>query len=355
MSKGDPTPDKKDYAAMNEIAENQAASSRENTAYQTYANRPTQNTPWGRVSWDSTVGTDPATGAPITEWTQNLSLPSSARRALDLQQYADRQRSQLGANQSNYALNKLGTAPRWDNLGDYAGYQPGQLQEGLDYSGAYEVGDPDRYRSEAENNAYESMTRRLDPQWEQSEQAAEVQLRNQGLAPGDEAYNAAKDNLMRAKNDAYGGAALNAFRAGGDEASRMQGLDMARRGMDTGEINQMGQFGRQGVLGQAGLDRDSANYENQLRQQKIAEQAQIRGMTLNEMNALLTGAQVGTPSMPGFNTSQRSDTTDYMGGAGMAQDNALNSYNAKAGAMEGLMKGFGSAATGGVDLWKAFG
>ncbi|MBU90821.1 MAG: hypothetical protein CL475_00165, partial [Acidobacteria bacterium] len=37
-----------------------------------------------------------------------------------------------------------------------------------------------------------------------------------------------------------------------------------------------------------------------LRQQAIAEEAQRRGMSINEMNALMTGQQVATPQMPQF-------------------------------------------------------
>ena len=36
----------------------------------------------------------------------------------------------------------------------------------------------------------------------------------------------------------------------------------------------------------------ASQYQNQLRQQAIAEEAQRRNMSLNEMNALLTGQQV---------------------------------------------------------------
>jgi SOS response regulatory protein OraA/RecX len=35
----------------------------------------------------------------------------------------------------------------------------------------------------------------------------------------------------------------------------------------------------------------SANYQNQLRQQQIAEDMQRRGYSLNEINAILTGQQ----------------------------------------------------------------
>ena len=44
----------------------------------------------------------------------------------------------------------------------------------------------------------------------------------------------------------------------------------------------------------------AANYANALRQQQIGEAMGRRGQSLNEINALLSGQQVGMPQMPTF-------------------------------------------------------
>jgi len=65
------------------------------TNAQTYANRPTQNTPWGSVTWDTQQAIDPATGKPVTKWTQNYNLTPEAQKALDSQMQIQQGRSDL--------------------------------------------------------------------------------------------------------------------------------------------------------------------------------------------------------------------------------------------------------------------
>lgn len=73
----------------------------------------------------------------------------------------------------------------------------------------------------------------------------------------------------------------------------------------------------------------AAEYQNRLRQQAISEEAMRRGMSLNEMNALLTGAQVQTPQMPGFNTATMGQAPQLLQAAGMQ-----GNYNMQAAQME---------------------
>ena len=65
-------------------------------------------------------------------------------------------------------------------------------------------------------------------------------------------------------------------------------------------------------LGQA---KTMAEYANKLRQSGMAEEMQKRGFSLNEINAIISGQQVAMPNMPGFESAQRSETTDYSGAA----------------------------------------
>lgn len=66
-------------------------------------------------------------------------------------------------------------------------------------------------------------------------------------------------------------------------------------------------------------------YQDTLRQRQIAEEMQRRGMSLNEMNALLTGQQVSSPQMPGFQNASRAETANLLGAA-----QATGNYNMNA-------------------------
>ena len=135
-------------------AQQQAAASRELTDVQNWANRPTQNTPWGSTSWSAQAGTDPATGKPITQWTQNTTLAPELKSALDDQLSIQSGKSDLAqgfmgrvANEFSQPFNwstlpqmaSLGQAPSVNaDVGDYSrglrtGMNPmmGQVQRGL--------------------------------------------------------------------------------------------------------------------------------------------------------------------------------------------------------------------------------
>jgi hypothetical protein len=58
-----------------------------------------------------------------------------------------------------------------------------------------------------------------------------------------------------------------------------------------------------------------AGYQNQLRQQQIAEALQQRGQSLNEANALLSGQQVSSPQFANFAQAGQSQTPDLLGAA----------------------------------------
>jgi hypothetical protein len=105
----------------------------------------------------------------------------------------------------------------------------------------------------------------------------------------------------------------------------------------------------QALAQQQGLQQNFANFENALRQQAIAEQMQRRGMSLNEMNALLSGQQVQMPQMPSFNAAGRAETPNILGATQMGYDAALGAYNAQQAQGANMLGGLfslGSAALG---------
>ena len=137
-------------------------------------------------------------------------------------------------------------------------------------------------------------------QWQQS---TESRLWNQGLRPGDEAYDAAMANMERARTDAYQTAMDQSIAGGGAEMERGFGMDLRRR------------------------------------QQALSEALKRRGTTLNEISALTSGAQVQTPDMPGFQASGRVAGADLTGAAAAGQRAAWDRYSAEQAEDQGLWSG----------------
>jgi hypothetical protein len=243
----------------------------------------------------------------------------------------------------------------------------------------------------------DQLMQRMQPVHNYQQQQLETRLANQGFTQGSEAYNRALTELQqRQANERF-----NALDQAGNEAQRLFGMQMGARqqafnedvtggnfynqaanqafnqGLQAGQFrNQaIGQDYSQGLgsaqfqnqaLGQAqaldlarmqaqnqalaqgyGLNQQFADAQNRLRQQAIAEQMQRRGMSLNEMNALLSGQQVSMPNMPSFAAAQRSETPNILGATQMGYDAALgaaNAQNAAFGNLLGAGAQLGSAA-----------
>jgi len=82
-------------------------------------------------------------------------------------------------------------------------------------------------------------------------------------------------------------------------------------------------------------------WQQNLREKAIAEEMQRRGFSLNEINALISGQQVGMPEMPGFSQASRSETPDIVGATDMGYQANLGQSNAS-NAMFGNVLGFGA-------------
>lgn len=308
------TPDAPDYKGA---AEEQAKSSADVTRQQTYANRPTQTTPWGSVEWGTEAGIDPSTGEPVTQWNQNLTLNPQSQSALDDQMQMQAQRSGLAGGM-------------YDQMADEFG-QPIDFASARGLQDAPDAGQFDssqRYAQDAEDAIYGQYERRAEPRMAQQKAAMETQLRNQGLTPGTEAYDYQLDQLMQQQEDSRMGAQYQATMGAGAEAQRFLGMDMSSQG----------QSFQQGIQG--------AGFGNTVRQQQISEEMQRRGYTLNEINAILTGQQVQTPQMPGFNTASKSESTQYNAAAQNQGQADLDRFNAEQMAMQGMMSGVGAIGGG---------
>ena len=98
---------------------------------------------------------------------------------------------------------------------------------------------------------------RLDPRFAREAEQLEIKLRNQGLRPGDQAYEAEMERLNQAKTDAY-------------ERARLGAVEMGRAEAD--------QLWNQQVRGN--------ELANALRTQQIQEYLAKRQFSLGEMQAL---------------------------------------------------------------------
>lgn len=233
---------------------------------QTQANRPNQYNPWGSVEWSQDDKGN---------WTQNQTLAGDAQSALDSQLAMQKGKSEQALGMMGRLENEYGQAMDFAKYGD---------QTGLEY-------DPTELRQRAEDASYARATSRLDPRFEQEGESLEVKLRNRGLTEGDAAFDSAMQNFNMSKEDAYSNAQNQAVTQGRGEAAQ--------------------DFSQQ---------KGMADYSNQLRQNAMKEEMQQRGMSLNEINAIMSGQQVQTPNFEGFNTAGRSQGVDYSGALQSSSD-----------------------------------
>lgn len=322
-------------------AQQTAQSSANTTEAQTVANRPNVNTPWSQQTWQAQPVFDPTTGTYVNQWTSNTNLVPQAQTALN---------SQLGT-QENISANadklsgQQNTSPLdWSsfqslNAGPQAqNYNLPTLQSNIDMSGVNPVNNSNTYANNAANAAYQQYTNRNQPLQQTALTQKDTQLRNQGLAPGDEAYDTAMRNLQNQQSDANTQADLGATQFGIQGGQIMQGEDLAAN------QNAFGQAGTQATFANSaaqstlqnqlsagaqtfGQGTSQANLQNQLRQQQIAEDMQNRGFTTNEINAMLTGQQVQTGPQPSFNAAGASMPTNYSTAAQNAYGANLNASN----------------------------
>jgi len=177
------------------------------------------------------------------------------------------------------------------------------------------------------------------------------QFRNQAIGQGFNQALGAGQFGNQAQSQLYGqlmGQADLANRAGQQSFSQdlasgqfgNQAMNQAQN-LDINRMQAMNQAQQQ----QFGQNMQYANMMNQLRQQAIAEQQQRRGMSLNEMNALLTGQQVGMPQMPRFNASGVAETPQLLNAANMQYQAGMDAFNAQQQGITNTMGGLSSLAS----------
>lgn len=142
-------------------------------------------TPLGTQKWSQT-GTTTVPGA---EGNAPVDVPTYAQTVSMTPEGQDLYNKQLGLSKGLLNLGQGSLDQTTQNLS-----APQQ------YSGLNDLAD----------QSYAAQTSRLDPQWQQASTSQETKLVNQGLRPGDEAYDNAMRTFNQGKNDAYTQARLAA-------------------------------------------------------------------------------------------------------------------------------------------------
>lgn len=333
-----------------QAAEQTAASSAAVTNQQTWANRANQVTPWGTQTWSSSPTIDPATGQRVAQWTQTTTLSPAQQQALDSQQAIDQQRSDIAQNLMGRVQQEYSTPMDWGQLTSFQnaptagnsqavtnpmGFNPSSIDTSLNnlQTGA-------QNSSNAANAAYAQATSRLDPQWQHQQQDLETQLANQGISQNSDAYSRAMQQFQQQKTDAYNQANMSAIQAGVNQGQVQFGEDLSKSQQQLANTVQQQQLnlgqqqqGFQQQLAAQGQNYNqqlqSGTFNNQLRNQQLTDAMTQRGFSLNEIQALLNGQQIGMPSFSGYNTANASQATDYSGAAQNQYSAAMDAYNAQ--------------------------
>lgn len=329
-----------DYAAL---AKQQAQDSRDTAQFNSELNRVNQYTPDGSLTWSSTMGPD---GKPM--WSQTTSLSPEQQKLYDTnsqlsQQYLDTAKSAVdrvastmssgldmsgipktqylgGSGGTSAKVNmpyaSLGAGPQFQSQLEAPGAMPtapslssasgGSIQRDFDTSKVRalngNVDDASRKRVE------EAIMSRLNPQYQQDEQALRTRLLNSGIEVGTDAYNREMANFGQKMNDAR----MQAVLAGGQEESRQVGLNASLQGQEFNQAYQKGKFGQ---------DADAAMAANALQAAGINNSAAL-GMYQAQLGAQNQRFSQGLAAGNFYNNAQQQQFDNRLTGANFANNAA---------------------------------
>ena len=299
----------------------------------TWAQRPNQQGPWGSTTWGTESVIDPATGKPVTKWTQNTQLNPQDQAMLD-------QQRGIQGGLWNQAQQNMQNPMDWGGFQDW-GQTPegGNIQDQFDFSNLQDVQGSQEQRQRAEDAVYGRLQSRLDPQWREREQRMESSLGVRGAGMSSAAERA-RMQQGRERTDAYDTAARSAIEAGGNEMMRSFGMDMGRRQQQAAEAMAQGQFGNQAQQQRWGQNLANAQYQNQLRGLQSSEAMMRRNQPLSEL-AMMQGMGPSMPGMPGFGGGGGN-----MNAAMMNYQNQMNAVNAANAQRSGIGSAIGTIGGG---------
>lgn len=263
--------------------------------------------------------TDPYTGKsysiPRFSVTQTLSPEQRGIKAQN--DRASLNMARLGADQSAKIGSLLGTSINLRGLPQVPTAAPTADRAVSTYNTDFSQ---DRQRVE------EALMSRLNPQIMQDRESLRTNLANQGIREGSEAFDRAMSRADQQTTDAR----MQAILAGGQEQSRMVGLEAARAGFENSAIQQNFQN-----------DLSSFGAQGDLRSRALQEAFAVRNQPINEIAALMSGGQVSMPQfMTGANVNAM-PTTDNAALINSNYQQRLQAWQQKQAAIGGALSGVG--------------
>jgi hypothetical protein len=179
----------------------------------------------------------------------------------------------------------------------------------------------------ARNEVQDALMQRLAPQMNQDRDALQTQMRNQGIAPGTDAWRAGMDDYSRSANDAR----LAVIADAGQELDRDRNWANTRSNADRAWALDTGDRDRGWAMSQGDRDRNWAmtqrGMSNEDRQRALSEMLLNRQQPMNELLALATG-QFG-PTAGGGGGGGSVQPVDMTSLYGMQQANQQQAYQGR--------------------------
>ena len=257
-------------------AEQTAASNLANAQATTQANRINQNTPYGSLNY--VQGTD-ANGNPT--WTANQTAAPQLSNAIN---------SNLGNLANTYSQGFQAPAayqpPSFSSSGDLGniGYygsrlnaqqlDPNALQALPKYDVSTQINQAllPSYGINPGQSYSDAIMQRLQPTLSRQSSASDVQLANQGIMPGSEAYNTAKTLLSQGQNDALTSAIVNGMNVGLQANNQAYNQQAGQIGLNL--QGQAQNFGQGIQANQQYMGANNQAYQQQLANQQLGIGAQ---------------------------------------------------------------------------------
>jgi hypothetical protein len=282
-----------------------------------------QVTPWGNLTNEISGYTDfkdPASGKTykIPKTTTTTTLSPQQQGILGAQQGAQGALATQAGRQAKGLGSILGVPMKAPNLSE-VGAGP-NLATSYGGAGGYSA---DRARVE------KALMSRMNPALDQARQQRVAQLSNQGIKIGTEAF----DRAMTQENERGNDAQMQAILAGGQEQSRLAGLDQARATFGNASRQQM----FDNSMARTGFNNDARTGEFGMGQQ-------ARSGGINEILAMLGGGQVQSPQ---FAPTQGGGmpNTDMGALINNQYQGQMNAYNQQQQSRNQMMGGLFSAGT----------
>ena len=208
-------------------------------------------------------------------------------------------------------------------------------------------------RDRVEQSLYNRSASLLEPGFARAQQDLEQNLRDRGIPRDSQAWDYEMAQLSRNQNEARQRIADQAVAAGGNEASRIFGVDQQAANFTNQALQN--QFATNQTLRQQALSeaQQNAAMQNQARATGATERLAQRNQAVNEASAAVTG-RAALPSyqlggIPQFSTS----APDIMSATYQSHNAAMQNYQARIAQQNATMQGIGQlagAVVGGIAM-----